>query len=338
MAYASRKDELDLFKRQINLSEFAAAQGYALDRKASSRNSVAMKGPGGDKIIIARDDRSGHWIYFSVADEQDNGTIIDFVDHRERLNLGAIRKELRPWIGQGAGPEPRRPAPEAFQQEVEPIKKDLAAILAQFAAMVPLSAGHRYLEEERGVPRAVLESPLFSGRIYTDRYDNAVFPHHDRGGVCGFEVRNFEFRGFAKGGRKGLWYSNNGPEDTALIIAESAIDALSYHALHGAAQARYFSIAGEMNPMQRELLSGAMRKLPEGGTVVAATDNDAGGLHLAQAIREIAESTQRPDLGVIEHRPEVEKADWNDLLKTGLASAPRAGSRYEQRRPPRMKP
>ena len=100
----------------------------------------------------------------------------------------------------------------------------------------------------------MLESPRFAGRIYTDRFYNAIFPHRDRNGICGFEIRNYHFKGFTKAG-KGLWYSNALPEDTTLIVCEGAIDALSYHTLHRPEQARYFSIAGEMNPMQRELLA-----------------------------------------------------------------------------------
>lgn len=35
-------DELEDFKTRVNLTEFATAQGYVLDRKASSRNSALM--------------------------------------------------------------------------------------------------------------------------------------------------------------------------------------------------------------------------------------------------------------------------------------------------------
>jgi hypothetical protein len=59
----NRRTELNLFKSRINLSEYASAQGYVLDRQHSSRNSVAMRGPTGDKVIIARDAKDGNWIY-----------------------------------------------------------------------------------------------------------------------------------------------------------------------------------------------------------------------------------------------------------------------------------
>lgn len=80
--------------------------------------------------------------------------IIDFITHRRRLNLGEVRKELRPWVGLDPDPPPRPPA-TAYQKDVEPIKRDLAAVLAQFAGCAPLAHGHKYLEEERRIPRAV---------------------------------------------------------------------------------------------------------------------------------------------------------------------------------------
>jgi hypothetical protein len=311
--YLNRREELDLFKSRINLTEYASAQGYVLDRKHSSRNSVAMRGPAGDKVIMARDARDGNWIYFSVTDEEDNGTIIDFITRRRPLNLGEVRKELRPWVGLAPNPPPRPPS-TAYQRDVEPITRDLAEVRAQFAGCTPIAHGHRYLEEERGIPRGVLEDRRFAGRIYTDRYHNAVFPHRDRNGICGLEIRNSRFRGFSKGGEKGVWYSHVLPEDTTLIICESGIDVLSYHALHRPAQAHYFSIAGEMNPMQKILLTSAMQKLPRDGTIIAAADHDPGGANLARKIREIAEGAERQDLGVVDHRPDAEGQDWNNML------------------------
>ena len=187
----------------------------------------------------------------------------------------------------------------------------------------------------------MLESQRFTGRVYTDRFHNAIFPHRDRNGVCGFEIRNYQFKGFSKGGQKGLWHSNAFPEDTTMIICEGAIDVLSYHALHNPEHTRYFSIAGEMSPMQRELLAAAMDKLPKGGTALIATDNNTGGTRLAASIRDIAGTASRADLGIDEHRPEREGQDWNHVLK-GMAPAPKPGAspaRTAEKAPrPRLKP
>jgi len=91
--------ELDSFKTNIDLRAYAAGQGYQLDGKQSWRGTAVMRHPlSNDKVIIKRG-IDGHYIYFSVRDERDNGTIIDFVQFRQRLSIGAVRKELRPWIG-----------------------------------------------------------------------------------------------------------------------------------------------------------------------------------------------------------------------------------------------
>jgi hypothetical protein len=309
-----RQQEIDDFKRRINLTEYAAAQGYVLDRKESSRNSVTMRGPDGDKIIIGKDANSGHWLYFSVRNDADNGTIIDFVQNRLQEGLGEVRKALRPWVG-SSPQSPRRPASESFVGDVEPISRDLARIRAQFAAMQPVQGVHPYLERERCIPAAVLADPRFVGRIYTDCHGNAVFPHHDRDGLCGFELRNSRFKGFAKGGQKGLWYSAHGPDDRNLVITESAIEALSYHAIHKPEGTRYFSIAGEMNPTQRQLLESAFLKLPPDAAIRIATNHDAGGRHLAEQIKAIALATGRTNLALIDSQPEREGADWNDMLR-----------------------
>jgi hypothetical protein len=267
---------------------------------------------------VGRDDTSGHWIYFSIRDDRDCGTIIDFMQNRERLTISELRKALRPWIGETAHP-PQRPIRESFAPEVEPITKDLARVQAQFAAMQPVEGTHRYLEQERAIPAGVLANPIFTGRICTDRYNNAVFPHYDREGLCGFELRNTGFKGFARGARKGLWYSASTPEDSALVIAESAIEVLSYHTLHAPKAARYSSIAGETIPAQRLLITASCAKLPPGATLIIATNDDDGGRHLAAQLHGLALAAGREDLAILDHAPEEEGANWNDVLQAQLA-------------------
>jgi hypothetical protein len=91
--------ELESFKR-VDLREYAAKEDYVLDKRESWRGSTVMR-KGGDKVIVKRDG-DGHYVYFSVRDKRDNGSIIDFVQHRKHLSLGAVRQELRPWIGESA--------------------------------------------------------------------------------------------------------------------------------------------------------------------------------------------------------------------------------------------
>jgi hypothetical protein len=308
--------ELEDFKTNINLTEYAAHEGYILDRRASSRNSVVMRKPDGDKIVIARGE-DGHWIYFSVHEYGDNGSIIDFVQNRQRCKLGRVRQELRPWTG--GGQAFTRPHPDLFRREIEAVSKDRAQVLGELARMKPLS-WHRYLEEERQIPRSLLQSPRFAGRIRIDRRMNVIFPHADPDGPCGYEIKNRNFTGFAKGGEKALWFSAARAGDTALVIAETGIDALSHAALHPDDNARYASIAGAMNPGQPDLIRAAAARMGQGASILIATDNDPDGRKLAGQIETAIREASRPDLRIVRDLPEGEGEDWNDRLRDAARS------------------
>jgi hypothetical protein len=72
-----------------------------------------------------------------------------------------------------------------------------------------LEAGrHPYLENDRHLPAALLELMRFAGRIKIDAKGNAVFPHFDQQGLCGYKIKNRGFTGFARGGATGLWSSH----------------------------------------------------------------------------------------------------------------------------------
>ena len=109
MRPGNRPDALNEFKRRVNLTEYAAAHGYQLDRRASSRNSATMRHLAGDKIVVAKDS-DGHWVYFSVIDAADHGSVIDFAQRRRGGTLGDVRKELRRWTGGGHAGGPGHPS------------------------------------------------------------------------------------------------------------------------------------------------------------------------------------------------------------------------------------
>jgi hypothetical protein len=150
-----------------------------------------------------------------VRDETDNGSIVDFIQHRRRCTLSAVRRELRPWTGGAVS----RPALGLYVPELVPVSRNRAGVLRALAEMKPLVT-HRYVEEDRAIPRELLAHPR----------SNVIFAHADRDGPCGYEIKNRHFTGFAPGGEKGLWVSGVRRTDTALVLAESAIDALSYPA------------------------------------------------------------------------------------------------------------
>lgn len=302
-------EELERFKTSINLTEFAASLGYALDKRESSRNSAVMRHPDGDKIIIAKNEATGAWMFFSIRDERDNGTVIDFLQKRGGGSLGRIRQKLRAWLG---SPRPALPV-SAYVQDLLPITRDRAAVMAEWERAKPCF-GLPYLTG-RGIGPETLLLPRFAGCVRVDARNNALFPHFDRQGLCGFEIKNKDFTGFASGGVKGLWYSEARPTDKWLVIVESAIDAYSFHVLHGWNDARYMSTGGEFNPQQPELLRGAMEKLPASAVVILGFDLDDAGEKLAEDVRAVAPAGRElrrmlPDAGT--------GKDWNEMLKNRL--------------------
>ena len=297
--------ELESFKNGIDLRAYAAEQGYQLDRKESWRGSSVMRHANGDKIVVKRGS-DGHYVYFSVRQDDDNGSIIDFVQHRQNLSLGAVRKELRPWIGLPASALP--PYPPLVKTA-----KDRMRVETEYRKMRD-ALRHPYLENERALPAPLLGSERFAGRVRVDARGNAVFPHFDRDGLCGYEIKNRGFTGFASGGSKGLWLSHALPDDARIVFCESAIDALSHAALYPDERARYASIGGKPNPAQPELIRAAVARMPSGSEIVAAMDADADGGKLAGVVRQAVELSGRDDLRFVLQEPFGFK-DWNDQLR-----------------------
>lgn len=301
--------ELERFKTDINLSEFAASRGYMLDRRESSRNCAVMRHPDGDKIAVAllarpKEGKPAAWYYFSVRDGRANGSIIDFLQDRGGGSLGEVRKALRGWLGLS------RPViqPSLFARDLVPVSRDRAGVLeawskATACASLPYLTG-------RGLGPDVLALPRFAGRVRVDARNNALFPHYDQSGLCGFEVKNQGFTGFASGGVKGLWHSAIKLRDFWLVLTESAIDAMSFQVIHGGDAARYMSTGGAFNPQQPELLRAAMEKMPDGSVIVLAFDNDEDGQTMADEVTALAPSGRKVRRMV----PECGE-DWNEALK-----------------------
>ena len=270
-------DEIERFKR-IKLHEYATSLGYAIDMVETSRRETVMR-RAADKISI-RMDQDGHYVYYSFRDEGDHGTIMDFVMGRQGKNFGEARKVLRTYMG-----VIRDPNLPVFEHLEAAPRSDVETVRSEYGRMKDLR-WHEYLEQDRKIPRHVLVSDRFKGQIRVDSRANAIFPHENFDGLCGFEKRNRAFKGFADLGMKGLWHSNRFLDDKRLVIGESAIDCLSYFALFPADDARYASIAGGLNPEQPILIS----KACEGVEVVCITHPDKDGDHFATVIRDAAGS------------------------------------------------
>ena len=299
-------DELHRFKSDIHFLHYAADRyGYRRERRESSVSSHVLRNPAsGDKIVV-RKDRDGHWTYFSVRDARDHGTIVDFVQRRGRhLSLGSVREELRSWLGTP------RPLPETLELPRRSMPSEPRPFAEVFEA-ARVASSCDYLRA-RGLRPQTLSGPRFAGTWRVDARGNVLFAHRDEtGALTGFEVKSRGFTGFASGGKKTAWQSRAFPGDRALVVTESAIDALSYYQLYGYA-ARYVSTAGAPSSAQMELLGRLLARLAPETTVVAALDSDEAGHKLASRIEAL--TLRLPHLDFRRDAPAGAK-DWNDVLQ-----------------------
>lgn len=301
-------DELERFKSEISLIDFAQIEfGYELIKKESSASSKILK-CGGDKIIVTRQD--GHDVYFSTGDDRDNGSIIDFFQKRKNVNLGQVRKELRQWLPGAKKPSLRRPtrAPEHAQA----VTKDRAGVIQHWEQMQPYNGS--YLTRERGIDPSIIRQ--FD--VKQDAHGNACFAHRDHSGITGWESKNNGFTGFVKGGdRRITWNRIDDLPLKKIVICEAAIDCMSYAQLRHEPGTGYMSTSGtQFNDEQREQLGQLLAKAAGmGAKIVLAMDADAAGDKMAQELVSMAPQGAK----VVREVPEVGK-DWNDALRAVLAA------------------
>jgi hypothetical protein len=159
----------------------------------------------------------------------------------------------------------------------------------------------RYLVEQRRIGGNLVDELHETGRIYADRYANAVF-------VLGRDGEGVELRGTGTTpfhgvrGEKMPFYLRG--ERGRVAFVESAIDAMSLREL--GFKGGIISMAGSSADLSKIM---ADRIRDDGATVVAAFDNDRAGERMAMQLGEPQERA-RPKYG----------KDWNDDLRFSRAS------------------
>jgi len=300
--------ELDTLKAAVPLREFAESIGYVIDKAKSclrKQPPVYSMTRDSDRIIVTSG-RNGYDIYASVHDHTDRGDLIAFVCSREGVNLGEARKRLRAYAGIDAlfsiRPKSNLANPVLVIREPEPDRQKVAT-LWNSARWTP---EHPYLIG-RCIPLEVLADPRFFDTFRQDQRGNAVFWHRDRGGMCGYEMRNSGFRSMCAGSLKGLWYSNGLNSADRIVVAESPIDCLSHAALFPG-DSGYVSFGGCPGKRQLDLLTGLLNKAADRcAQVIIATDNDPAGDQYAATLSALS------PLPLSRVKPNGK--DWNEDLE-----------------------
>ena len=219
------------------------------------------------------------------------GGAIDLVMHVRQMGFGQALAWLEERFG---GLSPAQPATKSQAQSL--------ALPAPVAGNWPRV--QRYLVAERKLPVMLLEPLVQSGALYADARANAVFLLRDAAAVAvGAELRGttaVAWRGLAPGSRKdrGCFGIPTTPHH-AVVLCESAIDALSCHARYP--DYRCLSTAGARpDPAWLPAL------IAQGFPIYCGFDADATGDAMAQRMHDLHPS-------ILRLRPPAK--DWNDLLR-----------------------
>jgi Toprim-like len=294
---------LKRFNRDINLVEVAQSAGYEIDQRASTRACKVMK-RGADKIVVGAD-MAGHGIYFTVGEEVESGSIIDFVQRRLGVKRGMVRRALRGWLDKAMAPSPKRGSPEVVPERPTPASHDRVALFARWHCLEPYLRGHL-------ITHCGLDPDLVTlSQARQDRHGKACFGHFDRDGLCGWEEQNAQSAGFSDAGQRGLALVRLDNEPIRqIVVAEFAIDALSWAQLHQRpAATAYASLGGRLEPHQIDLLIEAARK-HGARLLVLGTDRNSAGSDFATRV-ERAVSGQ---VAVLCDRVPLPHTSWNEAL------------------------
>ena len=272
-----REPELNFnqVKKDINLVDLVLTLGYQHNRAKSGADiekgkfhTFDYKGkPGLDQVIIYKAP-SGDYLYFNRADDRDKGSVIDFLKNRiENPRIAGIvaspGKNVWASVIENAKrylnlPAAQRNISPQLQQRIEPVQRGEGYVPEFLRKTLPLT-DTRYLNS-RGLSPETLASPLFAGRILNHvhegvtkdgqayRFTNTAFPQLYKEGIVGLEIKANGFKGQAADSLNSaaLWLSNTTTKTTTLVVAESAIDALSHYQLKQPTNALYASTSGQL--------------------------------------------------------------------------------------------
>lgn len=237
--------------------------------------------------------------FFNWREHAGGGGAIDLVMHLAGMDFKAAVSWLREGFGPADVGAEAAPARATFSP---PRRDDLT-----------LARVVRYLQDDRRIPPDILAPLLEAGDVYSDGRANAVFLHRDRRGrPVGAELRGttrVRWRGMARGSRKAAGYFIAGPADAdEIVLCESAMDAMSCHALRARSMA--ISTAGAC-PSPAWLPD----ILAEGRPVLCGFDADDPGDDAARIM-----IARHPAIARL--RPAAH--DWNDQIKARSADPARS--------------
>lgn len=289
-------NELDRFKRAIDLVDYAQRHGYQVKKEGKQGNWHQLQKDGEMLIVTRKDD---HQVYLNPGDDRDKGSVIDFAKTRgadgHGLNLGQVRQELRQYLDGNPAPpcEYAQPVdiarlnnlPVGPEQERQAQEERKTRLISEVLGVNKELTDRTYLHS-RGIEDKTIDSPAFQGRIFTaqqNEHKNTAFPLYNEQGLASVEQKNNGYQNLLAVPKNGVWVSHpTEGKDTKvdrIVVSESAIDSLSHYQLKNEQERKntiYIATSGQPTEAQIALIQRVIDK-QEPKEVVLANDRDAGG-------------------------------------------------------------
>lgn len=296
------QDEIGIAK-QADLCAVASAMGYTVRRAGKCHTLKEM-----DSIRIY--DRT-HWYRWS---EQCGGSQIDFLKKFAGMDFLEAVQWLLDFVGYRKGQGSMKIAQVATQQKPEPKKP----------FVLPEHAGsneylYRYLEQERGIDREVIDFFVKAGLLYEARqHHNMVFIGTDAEGIPRFASMRGVFdkdgKGFkcdVAGNDKRYGFHVAREESRRVAVFEAAIDLMSYMTIYPMQKDNMVALGMLADaPLQTFL-----KEHPGIKEIAFGLDNDRHG---KKAAAELMEKYRAAGYLVEDVSPPEEYKDYNKWLADGI--------------------
>jgi len=149
----TRDKTLERIKTDIDLVSFVISQGYQINKRKTSPNSIFLEKSKDDLVIVAKD-TDNHFIYFNPQNRSDSGSILDFVMNKQNKSLWQAKSDLQGLLGVCIDLPKRTEIPKLVKST-----KNVIEVLKLYSDLEDISEKSKvseYLNMERGL----LESGL----------------------------------------------------------------------------------------------------------------------------------------------------------------------------------
>lgn len=274
------EEELAIAKR-VDLCSVAESLGYTVKRIGNYHTLKEM-----DSIRIY--DRS-HWFRWSRQHEKgsNGGSQIDFL----RVFAGMEVREAVFWLLDFAGyrrnEELAKPRVRLLRESVKKEKRKEFVLPPYAGSNIHII---NYLENERGISRAVIDYFIRKGELYESKpYHNAVFVGKDAQGTPKFasmrgiyDRQGKPFKCDVAGNDKHYGFCDRVDGSERIVVFEAAIDLMSYQTLFPDDQVNMVAL-GMLSDAPLETL---LHEKPEIRSITFCLDNDGPGRRATDELME----------------------------------------------------